>query len=415
MNILLTHISNTLNYGSAMMGINLIRYLTDNVNLNVNIYTDIDEEYHLERLKKSCKYNNIFMDDIQGKYFKKRANKIIKGIRYFTNISKYVNELKLNYDCVIVLGGDDLSESYGKISPILEMYKLSKIAKQIPVFLIGQTIGPFTSYRENLAKYFLKECNIYTRDPWTYNYLHENLALYKLKNGADLAILDLPNQDNGNEEKLILEKYNLKADSYITLVPSGLVKSYTNNEDNYVNNWVKIVNDILENKNLSDKKIVLLSHVLKPDYVDDRNIIYQILKKLNNEIKHKIVFIDSELLPHEARFILGNGIFTITGRMHAAISTFQMNKPAISLAYSIKYKGVIGSQLGFDKLIVDSSDYRLWENYYICNEVDGKINYVLNNYNTIKQNIDISIEQSKKIVMDEIVDICFKIGGKYGV
>ena len=85
--------------------------------------------------------------------------------------------------------------------------------------------------------------------------------------------------------------------------------------------------------------------------------------------------------PLKARFILGNGIFTITGRMHGAISTLQMRKPAISISYSVKYKGVIGEGLGLHDLIVEGSKQELWENKKVATDVCNRIEYVINNYN----------------------------------
>ncbi len=100
-------------------------------------------------------------------------------------------------------------------------------------------------------------------------------------------------------------------------------------------------------------------------------------------------------MPHEARIILGNGLFTITGRMHGAVSTFQMGKPAISLSYSVKYRGVIGEELKLPNLIIESSDARLWENGDIVTKVVDRVDYVVGNYASLIKSINQNAELSK--------------------
>lgn len=42
--------------------------------------------------------------------------------------------------------------------------------------------------------------------------------------------------------------------------------------------------------------------------------------------------------------------------MHAAVSTFQMGKPAICLSYSPKYKGVISDGLNLSELVIEAKE-----------------------------------------------------------
>ncbi|HHU75814.1 MAG TPA: polysaccharide pyruvyl transferase family protein, partial [Firmicutes bacterium] len=195
---------------------------------------------------------------------------------------------------------------------------------------------------------------------------------------SDLAFLKLPGQDDYNAE-LILDKYNLQKDNYITMIPSGLVRCYTDNRKKYIENLIRIIEYIITVRRI---KIVLMPHVLRPETSDDRIIIREIIKQIGKVYLEKLIIIDDIMLPLDARVILGNGIFSITGRMHGAISTFQMNKPAISLSYSVKYQGVIGEGLACHDLIVEASDYKKWENGEVALETINKIEYLFNDYTT---------------------------------
>jgi len=127
---------------------------------------------------------------------------------------------------IIVLGGDDISEYYGvlKLLDILfRLHLLKRAGKKI--YLFGQSIGPFYSWRIRLTKNVLGRIDkIYYRGSRSYDYVTNVL---KIKNNSsfssDLAFLDLALQNEAYD----IEKYNIKANRYITFVPSGLWWKYS--------------------------------------------------------------------------------------------------------------------------------------------------------------------------------------------
>lgn len=413
MKIMINHIKNTYNYGSAMMAINLIYYLDKNIYGKAEYCVDSEGTDNLNRILYYIKSKNIEIDNMElYKNRKVPKNKILsriyKMLFFKTDVKYYTNYISKKYDANIILGGDDLSEYYSKIDVIKELIRIRILSKHIPVLLVGQTIGPFTYYRKNMAAYCLKDCYIYTRDDSTYKYLTHDLGLNtkNIVKSADLAFLDLPDNKIINSTDTI-EKYNLLKDKYITIVPSGLVAQYTSNELDYINTWNNIINIILQNEKFNEFKIILLPHVLKPALADDRTIIKKLSKQFNDG---RLVFIYDELLPHQAREILGNGLFTISARMHASVSTLQMGKPAISLSYSIKYKGVIGETLGLSGLVIECSGDKLWESNHIAEQVEDKIDYVIKNYQVLKDIIIKSVDKSKELSLAQIEHIAKKIG-----
>ncbi|NFO34811.1 hypothetical protein FDB37_14610 [Clostridium botulinum] len=397
MKINLTHISNTFNYGSSMMAIILMNYINSNID-NLEFYVDTFTEKDLERLKKETGIEKIRRCNIpeSDDFFKKLLNK-------FKKIS--LNRMIFSVDVRIVIGGDDISEYYSIKGLKKELYKLKILSKYKKVILIGQTMGPFTGNRIGLARKCLNNTKIYTRDDKNFKYLQE-IGFENILKGRDLAFLNLPMQYKAKD---ILNKYNLIENKYITIVPSGLSKSYTKNSNKYVNEQINIINNIINNKKLKNLKIVLLPHVLLPEHIDDRLIIKEIMKKIDSKFKSKVIDIYDEMLPSEAREILGNGLFTITGRMHAAVSTFYMRKPAISLSYSVKYAGVIGDGLDMNELVIESANEQLWSNGEISKLVDEKVNYILENYDELIKKIDVKVSETSKIVEDELEDVIKQI------
>ena len=399
MKIKLEHISNTFNYGSLMMAVNTIKYITMHID-NVKFFADCASEQDLERLKKETQIDNIY---IAEKYnIKTNNSKILKVMNEF-RVAQVEGEL---YDLRIVLGGDDISEYYGKLWWIIQFPIMFVQSSKLKTIFLGQTIGPFTSYRRLLAKVTLNRAIIYTRDDKCLAYI-KDMGIKNAKTGRDLAFLELPIE---KEMISILNRYDLKRNQYITLVPSGLTKCYTKNYEMYIRNYCDIIQQLLQKKELIAKTIVLLPHVLLPTYVDDRNVIQDIKSKilLNEEDKKRLLIINDSMLASEARQILGNGLFTITGRMHAAVSTFYMRKPALSLSYSVKYEGVIGRGLDMNELVIECANEQLWETGKISAEVVGRVNYILNHYDEIIDKIErnvartseMSIKQLQSVVQD---------------
>ena len=173
--------------------------------------------------------------------------------------------------------------------------------------------------------------------------------------------------------------------------------------------WLKIIKNLLNNKKLRNKKIVLLPHVLKPERVDDRIVIREIKNRLSEKENERLIFLEKEILPSEARFILGNGLFTITGRMHAAISTFQMGKPALSLSYSVKYAGIIGKDLERQDLIIEAKGEELWKSNTIVNLTKDKVDYILDNYPPLIKEINRKAKYLKSKALSQIKDITNKL------
>ena len=117
------------------------------------------------------------------------------------------------------------------------------------------------------------------------------------------------------------------------------------------------------------------------------------------------LIIEEPILPIEARLILGNGYFTITCRMHAAVSTFKMGKPAICLSYSTKYNGVIARGLDMNELVIEAKNEQLWKTN-LDKIIKEKIDYVENNYNDLKNKIKKEVSKCEKLtnkMLDEIV------------
>lgn len=408
--LLILNAPNSYNYGSAMMAINVMYYL-NKINNNAKYVLLVNTEDDYIRYIKETNNQLKIIKLLKNKLPFRANNKLLKFFEFRKKtITEENNLLDYKPSGAIVLGGDSFYEGYGIINLLLKFYKYNRLVNQIPLFFIGQTIGPFKSWRRYVASSIMKKWHIYTRDSWTKDYLRDSLNLKEnIYQSADLAFLDLPQQNNKELKENILNKYKLYPNKYLTIIPSGITQYYTSNKNEYLKSWFHIIRKLIESDELKNCKIVLLAHVVGPKNVDDRVIINELMESMSLKEKQRIVAITDVLLPSQARLILGHGLFTITGRMHGAISTFQMGKPAISLSYSPKYQGVIGDGLGMTDLIIEANDNNLWESENIVKLVMKKVSFMTSNYTQLIADIKLVVGQAKVLAMKQIKDIANKL------
>ena len=406
MNILIKNLSNTYNYGSMMMGENIITYFNKYSKNVINYYIETDDEVHIKRLKNATNYDRIYKNDINQE-LSTSGNKIIKKIKNIFAKRKLYKKYQKKYNYIIILGGDDYSEEYYDIKTegryIIHMLKdIENLNKMVPIYMIGQTIGPYTGQRKKIASWVFNSIKLYTRDENNYNYLLKELNC-KANKMHDLAFLDLnlQSQDHSN----ILKKYNLKSNEYIAFVGTGLMHHYSSNNNDVVNKFNNII-ELVKNK-YPNKKIVWLSHVVG-SYSSDNKML-NILKNINKI--NNITIVDEELLPIEARTILGNAYFSLSCRMHAAVSSFQMGKPCICFSYSPKYAGVIGKEFNMENIVIESKNPIYFEknNNYLETETINAIKLIDENYddicNRIKERVNIIKSENINIIKNMLKEM----------
>lgn len=97
--------------------------------------------------------------------------------------------------------------------------------------------------------------------------------------------------------------------------------------------------------------------------------------------------------------------------MHAAVSTFQMGKPAICLSYSKKYNGVIAEGLKMKELVIEAKGDKIW-NDKIEDKVMEKLNYIDKNYELVVDKIKENVNESKEKILNTITEIANEIKEK---
>lgn len=405
MKILVLHIPNTYNYGSMMMAENLITYLNKISNKKIQYYLDVEDEKNLNRMKDATKYNEIYQ--YQKPKINYSGNKITRNIKKIIEERNEIKRTEREYDKIIYLGGDDFSEFYieGKIARIMTCFDLLNLKlqnKSGKVVLLGQTIGPYTGILKKVARYVFPKIKIYTRDKI---YIQEMKKQYNINAipSKDLAFLDLALQNEYISKKDdILTKYQLEENKYIVIVGTEFLKQYCE-EKIFLKKFKEMI--LIIKQNYPTKKLVWLSHVTsKPPRSSDNYLLDLLNKKYDNIINKNMTVIKEDILPVEARIILGSSYCTVTCRMHAAVSTFQMNKPAICLSYSPKYKGVIADGIDMKELVIEAKGNKFWKDK-MPQEIIAKLKYIEENNTNLQETIKQKVTENKEEVMETLKKI----------
>lgn len=380
--ILIEHFQSLDNYGTGMMGLVTVQGLADRYGVSeVEFYCDFADDATLEAVRKELRGAiRLYRYEPADRYTASISN--IWGRRLHRLYHLLFSPEGGGFDRLIVLGGDDISEYYSKTDPIINIFKKWEASFQTRVILLGQTLGPFsTLYNQLAVRYLMPRLEIYARDRVSVDYMRDNFKV-SCSLSADLAFADLPLQSDRELGCEVLNRYELTLDGYFTVVVSAGQrggKYYCKSENDYLDCFQKMICRLADTERLADKKIVLLAHTFG-HYGDEREYIEKLYARLPETIQVRTVVITDKIYQTRARFVLQGGLFTITGRMHAAVSTFQGGKPAISLSYSTKFRGVIGDSLDQQALVIEADQDALWHSGEIVDRVCEKIDGLWSDY-----------------------------------
>ena len=264
-----------------------------------------------------------------------------------------------------IAGGDSFSDFYG-------LGRLLYVAlPQILVLLSGrklvllpQTVGPFRrTFSRAIAKYILARADpIYSRDFTSQETVRRLLARKYTREKVgfcyDVAFAVEPRMP---ESQALLGMPAREAiDSVLVgLNVSGLLLAGGHTKNNMFGltiDYETLIYDLAEF--LIDRKkarVLLIPHVLggEEDPESDSVASERIYDVLRRKYRDSVAFIGSVSDPSEIKYIIGTCDFFVGSRMHACIAAVSQCVPAVSIAYSDKFVGVMGT-LGLASLVMDA-------------------------------------------------------------
>lgn len=321
--------------------------------------------------------------------------RILKGTLSLKEIECLLPPELLDCDAFVVLGGDDFTESYNPVGALIELYKfvLFRTRLKKKIFLLGQTIGPFFRWRHCVAIHFLQKFDLITcRDPLSYNYLRTS-GLRNIVLCADLAFLPLARETEESQR----EKKSC------VIVPSRLLYRYAPymTYSEYVDFWCSLLEEISW---LFKGEMILLPHAMNWALDDDRLMVRDIVIASMRRKGSFPIFeaFKDLLLPFETRqLVFSKAKFTVTARMHAAISTLSKGGLPVNIAYSEKSHGVINQHFSLENAVVDVRKFS--SRRELQDSINSVIRFLIENYEVLVQKVAARMPEVRELAKQNIV------------
>jgi len=337
--IYILNASNTYNYGSMMLCENLITWLdrASNCRNDYTVETD-DAEGTLGRLCAATGRTDLSAAPMGG-LFRGGPPTRFEMLRGLFTSKKMLSRIGDKVDAVVVLGGDDFTEDHGWRALLSQLLRLNIALREKPVVFLGQSMGPFFSFRRRVVPSILKKASmIYARDRRSLDMLRA-LGLKNTDYIPDLALMPLSGE-HGDAEP----------DGRALLFPSELIRSFIpdGDRDALVGFYADVI-EVLRSRYSGG--VHVLPHVLKPEGANDAKMVTSLAERFDGS--EGLTFSTEPMLPAEVRGLIRSSSLVVTARMHPAVSALECGVPPIAFSYSEKYHGVLGEGYGLNDFILD--------------------------------------------------------------
>ena len=306
------------------------------------------------------------------------------GMNYFVyhNMLPYLKETL----AVLSIGGDNYSLDYG-IPRIFTGLDNLVLSNKKPMVIWGASVGPFSKipeYEKYMIEHLKRINGIFVRETATVEYLAGKGITENVFQVADPAFL--------------MEANKPKKEKFDTEIPNGaiginlspLMARYTTDGD--FKKWVELAANIVKEISVTTKlPLFLIPHVTSPhtnDYMFLKNVL-AVLKKP----KEKIELVPSNLTAAELKWIIGKMSVFVGARTHSTIAALSSGVPTISLAYSIKAKGI-------NQDIFGHSRYCLEPDQVTPVTITERIGELIDDSEKIKNKLNLSLPKVKILAMD---------------
>jgi len=260
-----------------------------------------------------------------------------------------------------VAGGDSFSDMYGLTRFFyVALPQLLCILAGKRLVLMPQTLGPFRKpIVRATAKYILRNAElVYSRDyqgvGQAADLIGHGRARREPRFSPDLGLLLDPSSKT--EQDIVGLAPRVPGCSLIGLNVSGLlfkaggkVETRSSFKTNYETLIPKLIDFLLATK---QSQVLLIPHVFGTTSESDSAVCQRVYNELRARFPGRLGLATGSYDQHQIKHLIGSCDFFIGSRMHACIAAASQAVPAVSIAYSDKFIGVMET-LGIACLVAD--------------------------------------------------------------
>ncbi len=264
----------------------------------------------------------------------------------------WLKEQISSVDAVLAIGGDNYSLDYRLPSLTMGIDKLAMDMGK-PVILWGSSIGPFEQepdFVPAIINHLSRMKMIAVRETISYQYLNRQLGLTNVIQMADPAFT--------------LSKQAVECESFwpmagdagvLGLNVSPLIERYKKTGQDLRKEVIEFIRYAVKERGLG---VLLVPHVVPLNGSDYNNDAYY-MDAVRSEVEDLGVSV--KMMPHQLnasqiKYIISKLRFFIGARTHATIAALSSGIPTVSIAYSIKAKGINNDLFGNENPVLQTPD-----------------------------------------------------------
>ncbi|QPF75103.1 polysaccharide pyruvyl transferase family protein [Roseateles sp. DAIF2] len=258
-------------------------------------------------------------------------------------------------DALLVIGGDNITLDYG-LASLAWHVQFAAHAKRlgIPVMVWGASIGPFSKepFAETHVAQFLRRIECVTvRETISLEYLKSIGVSSNVSLVADGAFVMAP-------ESIDVSSFwprNSK-NGVLGFNISPLIQKFRPAGEAYSVLQKEVVGFLQEVLNKSELGILLLPHVdpLDGNRVNSDSYYMQEILNMLGAHDGRVTLVPATLNAAQLKGVLAQCRFFIGARTHATIGALSSQVPTVSIAYSIKAKGLNRDLFGDESLVLET-------------------------------------------------------------
>lgn len=347
---------------------------------------------------KNYESKNIFFKCLLGAFDVARIVLCLKSPMSISNLFLYHSEketLKRIKDCdVSISKGGSLFTDDGTLRSKIALFRESSVYLLLnkhgcKYYILGQSFGPVSKGLNSriVNKIIGNSQKVYLREEICKNlYSNLNFPYDKTKNSGDIAFLLKSIEPKKSYLDIDVNKFNV-----------GLtVGAVTSNRQEYIDNINETVRYLADTYNAFIHVFPQVSY----EFDVDSDMGKKLYDSFPDTYQKRICMYEHDFLPQELKYLYGNMDLFIGTRLHSTIFAMGIGVPSICLAYhGTKAQGIF-KELNLEELVLTN---------YQPKFIIEKCDYIMKNYqqvkDKIKTNVDLSIEKTKRAISDIIKNI----------
>lgn len=234
---------------------------------------------------------------------------------------------------VLSVGGDNYSLDYG-VPRIFTDLDDVVIEKGKPIVLWGASVGPFGTmpdYERFMSDHLRKTTGIFAREAATTDYLNSIGVKDNVHAVADPAFVMDAVKPEGIDDEFPID------DESIGINLSPLMAKYVTNGN--LEEWTLTAARIISRvAKATGMPIYLIPHVTSP-HSNDHALMQEAIARISSN-NDNIILIPPKYCAEETKWIISRMAIFAGARTHSTIAALSSGVPTLSLAYSLKAKGI---------------------------------------------------------------------------